>query len=136
VGREAVLDDLPVLDFVTPLPGFPDLVRFVLVQLAGGEDDAVMFELRSLDDPDLRFLVANPTAFFPDYNVELDETACADLGLTDGSDALILVLLTIGDDLATATANLMAPVVVNARTRSAAQVILAGAEWPVRAALV
>lgn len=134
MGNLSEVEDLPAIDFVSPMPGFPHLTTFVLVQLAG--DDGAMFELRSLDDPNVRFLVANPTAFFPDYAVELSETACSDLGLTDGSDALILVVLTIGDDLTTTTANLMAPVVVNGRNRSAAQVILTGADWPVRAALV
>jgi flagellar assembly factor FliW len=129
-----VAEELPVIDFVTPLPGFPEHERFCLVRLAG--DDGVLYELRSLSDPALRFLVAVPTAFFPDYAVDLDQAACDELGLEDVADALVLVVLTVGVDLASTTANLMAPVVVNARTRSAAQVILAGADWPVRAVLV
>jgi len=51
------------------------------------------------------------------------------------ADALVLVLLTMGGDDAATTANLLAPVVVNARTRKAAQVILSGSDWPVRAAV-
>jgi flagellar assembly factor FliW len=45
------------------------------------------------------------------------------------------VLLTLGREPASTTANLLAPVVVNARTRAAAQVILSGTDWPVRAAV-
>lgn len=150
--------DVPEIDLVHSLPGFPDLTRFVLVRLgadepggeggsdgdcgsdgpggSGGFDETVLYELRSLEQPDVRFLVAVPTAFFPDYQFELDESSCADLGLEDSADALVLVLLTIGDDAASTTANLLAPVVINARTRSAAQVILSGTDWPVRAAVV
>jgi len=130
------VEELPELHFVRPLPGFGDLRRFVLVQLSGTEGaDSVLFELRSLEEPAVRFVAAVPTAFFPDYAFDLGEDDCADLGLSDESDALVLVLLTMGGDAAATTANLLAPVVVNARTRKAAQVILSGSDWPVRAAV-
>ena len=154
---------IPELHFVRPLPGFASLTRYALVRidpgaaLAGeekiissddvaaeqgvsgqaGEQDAefppAVFELRSLQAPDVRFLVANPGAFFPDYGFELDSEAAEDLGLRNSEDAVTLVVLTIGDDAASTTANLLAPVVVNARNRSAAQIILSGTDWPVRA---
>ena len=139
------VEELPELTFVRPLPGFGDLRRFVLVDLeppgdrAGEGSEAVLFELRSLEDPAVRFLVAAPAAFFPDYAFELDETECAALGLDDEADALVLVLSPSGTNARRhrpTTANLLAPVVVNVGTRAAAQVILAGTDWPVRAAVV
>ena len=153
----SVRHHLPELEFVRPLPGFPELGRYVLVRLdespaapdegvpadgdADGEGEgepevAVLYELRSVQDPAVRFLVGVPTAFFPDYAFDLDEASCLELGLQAAEDALVLVILTIGDDSASTTANLLAPVVINARTRSAAQVILSGSAWPVRAAVV
>jgi flagellar assembly factor FliW len=143
--------ELPDLEFVRPMPGFPQLTRFVLVRLAAdpgdgsdgsdgsegseGSDAAMLYELRSLQEPQVRFLVAAPGPFFPDYTIELDENACAELDLHDPDDALVLVVLTVDPDAGGATANLLAPVVVNARTRHAAQVILSGTDWPVRAAV-
>jgi flagellar assembly factor FliW len=127
---------LPELQFVRPMPGFADLTRFVLVRL--GEPDgaaSVLYELRSVEQPAVRFLVGVPTAFFPDYAVELDEPECEQLALTEADDALVLVILTVAADARQTTANLLAPVVINARTRSAAQVILSGSDWPVRAAV-
>ena len=47
----------------------------------------------------------------------------------------VLVMLTVGRDIAGTSANLLAPIVINARTRVAAQVILTGSDWPVRAPL-
>jgi len=130
--------ELPEIRFVRPVPGFPGLTRFVLVRLGDEVDDddtAVLYELRSVERPEVCFMVAVPAAFFPDYDVELDAHACDDLGLSDAGDALVLVVLTIGSDPSATTANLLAPVVVNARTRAAAQVILSGSEWSVRAAV-
>jgi flagellar assembly factor FliW len=130
------VEEVPELSFVRPLPGFGDLRRFVLVELPADEGgDLLLFELRSLEEPAVRFLCAAPTPFFPDYAFELDEAECADLDLRDEADALVLVLLTIGHGEAPTTANLLAPVVVNVRTRAAAQVILSGTDWPVRAAV-
>ncbi|MBL8930952.1 MAG: flagellar assembly protein FliW [Kineosporiaceae bacterium] len=149
--EQAGESELPLLTFVRPLPGFAETTRFALVRLdhaesdADGESsdsliadpaDAVIFELRSLEAPDVRFLVAAPNAFFPDYAFDLDEDTVLDLGLASAEDALVLVVLTVGADAASTTANLLAPVVVNARNRSAAQVILSGTDWPVRAAVV
>ncbi len=132
----AAVEEVPELSFVRSLPGFGDLRRFVLVELPTDDGgDPVLFELRSLEEPAVRFLCAAPTAFFPDYAFDLEEAECAELGLRDEADALVLVLLTIGRDAAPTTANLLAPVVVNARTRAAAQVILSGTDWPVRAAV-
>jgi len=135
--------ELPVLRFVHPMPGFPDHAEFLLVALeenagedgAGGDGDdaaAVFYELRSLTEPGLRFLVAVPGAFFSEYDVEVDDETCEALELSDAGDALVLVVITLGSD---PTANLLAPVVINSRTRRAAQVILSGTEWPVRAPL-
>jgi flagellar assembly factor FliW len=131
---EPVADELPEIRLVRPIPGFPDLTRFVLVRL-GDEagEEALLYELRSVEAPEVRFLVAVPDAFFGDYVVELDDATCAELELEQADDALVLVLLTISGDGASTTANLLAPIVINARLRVAAQVILTGAEWPVRA---
>jgi flagellar assembly factor FliW len=140
---DPVTSEMPEITFVRPLPGFPDSTRYVLVRLGaepddegGDEAETTMYELRCVEQPAARFLVAVPTAFFPEYGFDLDEGVCAELALADAQEALVLVLLTIGDDVASTTANLLAPVVINARTRSAAQVILSGTDWPVRAAVV
>jgi flagellar assembly factor FliW len=158
-GAEENQEMVPALSFVRPIPGFTDLRQFVLVRLepeaaaepapgsasgsasglagdeaapAGG-GESPLYELRSLERPEVRFMMAVPGAYFSDYEIELDDQECGDLGLTASVDALVLVMLTVGPDAASTTANLLAPVVINARTRAAAQVILTGSDWPVRA---
>lgn len=142
---------LPELEFVHPIPGFSELRRFLLVRLDeedngtsgapvgpledAGERSSMIYELRSIERSDVRFMVAAPDAFFTGYEIELNDEDCGDLGLASPGDALVLVMLTVGLDAASTTANLLAPVVVNAKTRAAAQVILSGSDWPVRAPL-
>jgi flagellar assembly factor FliW len=124
--------ELPSLDFVHPIPGFPDHRRFVLVQL---DDKGLLCALRSLDDPALRFLVVSPATFFPDYAPEIDAETQEMLGIADAEDALVLLVVTPGASAAEATANLLAPVIVATRTRRAAQVVLTGRDLSVRAPL-
>lgn len=122
----------PVLRFENGLPGFPEARGFVLVRL---DEAGTVFSLRSVDDETLRFLAVPPATFFPDYAPEIPDDAAAALGLSDAADALVLLLVTCQTGLADATANLMAPVIVNVHSHAAAQVVLAGSELPLHAPL-
>ena len=120
---------LPELAMSGGMAGFPDAKRYALVEVP---EASPLFLLRSLDEPGLEFVVVPPAVFFPDYAPEVDDASAARLALTDAQDALLLVVLTVND--AGATANLLAPILINQRTRAAAQVVLHG-DWPLRAPL-
>lgn len=123
--------DLPVIEMVQPMPGFDDERRFTLVKL---DDDGMLCALTCLDS-DLRFLVVSPTPFFPDYAPEIDDDVAQRLELMTADDALVLLVLTAGESLASSTANLIAPIVVNRNTYRAAQVVLDHQDLPLAAPL-
>jgi flagellar assembly factor FliW len=125
--------DLPVLEFVAPMPGFPAQRRFVLVQM---DDAGLLYSLTSIDAPELRFLVVPPAPFFADYEVDVDDESLVALGLPDAEDLLVLLVLTAGETPADTTANLMAPIVVAQSSRRAVQLILGASGLPVRAPLL
>ena len=127
-----VVEEIPVIELVEAMPGFPDRTRFALVRL---DEDGVLCSLKSVEDPDLRFLVVPPTVFFPDYAPEIDDTVVAALRIERAEDVLVLVVVNPGEQASSATANLLAPVVVNTVSRQATQVVL-GEDLPVRAPLV
>lgn len=113
--------EIPVIELAQPLPGFPGLERFALVQV---DDDGMLCSLTSLDEPGLRFLVVPPAPFFPDYSPEVDEAVLTDLRSSSIEDLVVLCVLTAGESLASTTANLAAPVVLDTSTRRAVQVVL------------
>ncbi|MEP9362238.1 flagellar assembly protein FliW [Nocardioides sp. CN2-186] len=125
--------EIPVIEMVRPMPGFPDHRRFALVQFDASSD---LCSLTSLDEPDLRFLVVPPSAFFPDYAPEVGDDVVEDLGIGEAADVLVLVVLTPGASLEETTANLAAPVLVNPATRRAGQVVLDELGLPVAAPLL
>ena len=122
-----------ILDFAGGLPGFADLRRFALVRWGG--DNSPLCLLKSIDRPEIEFVVAPPAVFFPDYEPELDDGTAERLGLSEADDALMLVILTVEKPPESATANLMGPIVVNKNTLDAAQVVLADSGYELRAPL-
>jgi flagellar assembly factor FliW len=128
--------ELPVIEFVRPIPGFPDHHRFVLTRVA--DDNDVLFVLRAIDPPAVRFLVVAPAPFFPDYAPEIDDDTLTLLDVRDADEAerlLVLLVVSVGTDDGAATANLLAPILVDQVSRRAVQAVLTGDGLPLRAPL-
>src|SRR4051812_20207054 len=85
--------ELPVIEMVRRMPGFPDQRRFALVRLDPGGD---LCSLTSLDEPEVRFLVVPPARFFPEYAPEVEDDVLADLEIGSADDVLVLVVLNAG----------------------------------------
>ena len=114
------LPDDSVLEFTRPILGFPGLDKYALFK---EDPEAPLFWLQSLQDPGVSFLLVDPTSV-AEYVVESKEIDSAGLDLKGPSEALVLAIVTLKNPWKESTANLRAPVVVNTRTRKAAQVVL------------
>jgi flagellar assembly factor FliW len=123
----------PEIEFVAPIMGFDQHKRFSLIAL---DEDGDLFSLRCLDDPDFRLVVMAPGRFFPGYTPEIDDDTVAALDLRDASEAAVLCVVNPGTDLASATANLLAPVVINHRSLRAAQTVLVGTDLSLKTPLM
>ena len=121
------------LRFVEPLPGFDEEEAFTL---SGIDPDGVLYALRSVRDPSLRFVLSPAETFFVDYRPDLGAGVPAALGSASGADLRLLVMLTIGSGLLDATANLRAPIVVATETGNAMQVVLDDESLSMRAPIV
>src|SRR5437763_14139476 len=126
--------DTAELVFESGLPGFPDAHRFTLIRW--GDEDSPFSIMRSLDHDGLEFVVVPPMVFFPDYEPEVDDSTAERLELERGEDAIVLAMVTLGEQAADATANLLGPIVVNRHTNRAAQAVLANSGYEVRTPLV
>ena len=124
----------PSITFPDGLVGFAGPQRFVLVQWGG--DDSPFSLLRAVDDEALAFVVVPPAVFFPDYEPEIDDDTAAVVGLQSADDALVLVIVTVPDQVQDATANLLGPLVINTVTLHGVQAVLNPDRWPSRRLLV
>jgi flagellar assembly factor FliW len=132
---DATEDQLVAID--GGLLGFPDATSFVRLPV----DDAEGWEwLQSTNDGDLAFLVISAFRFFPDYDIELPEGDVTALELDDPSDADVLALVTIRHTeeggIASVTANLLGPLVINHRTGVGRQVVLSDSQHSTRQPVV
>ncbi|HEY0951744.1 MAG TPA: flagellar assembly protein FliW [Nocardioides sp.] len=125
--------DLPVIELVRPMPGFQDLRRFALVRL---DDAGDLCRLTSVEEPELSFLVVPPGRFFPDYAPAVDDAVLEELEIRSAEDVLLLVVLNAGGSLASTTANLAAPVLVNTASRRGGQIVLDDLDLPLAAPLL
>jgi flagellar assembly factor FliW len=121
---------MPTINMAVPMPGFPAHREFVLVRL---NDEGLLYAFTSVDDPGLRFLVAPPEPFFPDYAPEIENEVFAALNTKDPDRLLVMVVITAGVN--ETTANLLAPIIVDRDSRRAMQVVLSDGKMPVRAVM-
>ena len=119
------------LEFVAAPPGMMALRAFALDAL---DESGALFAMRSTEADGVRLFVVPPRVYVPDYAPAIDAGTRAALELGDDAPVL-LVVVHPGKDGEPPTANLLAPVAVNARTGAALQVVLED-DWPLRAPLV
>jgi flagellar assembly factor FliW len=110
-----------VITFKAGIPGFEKYREFVLVQIP----EYLPFEwLICADGSALRFAVINPLMFEPDYAPNIQKGQLEDLQIEKPEDVLLYVIVTIKDNPADSTANLVGPVVINKTKRMGKQVII------------
>jgi flagellar assembly factor FliW len=112
------------LEFPCGLPGFEERRRFVAVTFAKSEP---LVYLQSLEDQDLCFITMPILAVDPRYRLTVSAEDLEQVGLPTtrqpriGKDVFCLTVLSIRET--GPTANLLAPLVVNLRTRKAVQAV-------------
>jgi len=123
---------VPVVHFAAGIPGFPHIQDWALVRL---DEMGSVFDLYALDGSGTRFVAVPSFSFFPDYAPEIGDDIAEQLELADETDALVLLIVTVGADLPSSTANLAAPVIVNSTKLKGAQVVLEDTTLSLRAPL-
>ena len=129
-GAISVEDDR-IMNFAAGLLGFPDHRQFALIQT--GEEN-YFFWLQSVEDPNLAFVITDPSTFFQEYAVPVREETQKEIELDEPSDAQTFVICNkVGEWL---TGNLLGPLVINVRNRKGSQVVLTDKKWTTRQPLL
>lgn len=115
-----------VVTFPNGLPGFLEEKEFVVIPFS---EVGTFFILQSVHTPDLGFVLTNPFPIFPDYDFNLENQVVDTLELDSAEDVTVYTVLTMADPFHSTTANLQAPVVINAKKNLGKQVILTGSPY-------
>lgn len=121
------IDETKVINFPKGIPGFEQLRSFFILPVEGTED---IHWLHAVEDPAVALLVIDPFKFFQGYSFEIPDSDIEELSLQVPSEALVLAVITVPEDNpGGATANLVAPIVINTRLNRGKQVILTGSPY-------
>lgn len=119
-----------VITFPAGLPGLPkELTTFELVALA---EDSPFFFLQAKQDEAVGLVILNPFAVFPDYEFELPEEDARALKIGAPEQVAVFCIVNASRGIKEATVNLLGPVVVNADTGAARQVVLSDGRYSIR----
>lgn len=119
-----------VIHFPEGMIGFDRMQDYVVINTKEGSP---FRWLQSLEEPKLAFLVSLPETFMESYAPEIKDEEAQSIGLTAETEHLVFVTTTIpAGKPKEATANLVAPIVVNLQTRKAKQVILDSEAYTIR----
>lgn len=126
---ELEVSDNEIYTFPKGIPGFEEQMLFFIVS---PEEDEPFSFLQSVADGDLVFVIADPFLFRSDYDIELPESALAELQIESADQLMLRSIITIREDLDKATINLVAPIVFNVDTKVGKQVVLATSSYTTR----
>lgn len=129
-GEVEIEEDKTIL-FPEGIPGFEGEQRFIL--LNEGLEGTPFWWLQSAAMEELCFLTVEPARVFPEYDFEIPVDVRQLLRVADFPTLQALAILTVRDgDLAKATVNLKAPVLVNPEANLGVQLILEHERFGIR----
>jgi flagellar assembly factor FliW len=118
-----------VIEFPSGMPGFPGLHRWLFLTL---ESQPSFVWLQSLDDLGVALPTANPWMIFENYDPTMPAYVFGLLDIQSATEFTYLCVTVVSQGAEEMSMNLAAPIVVNLRTRKAAQVILEGSPYSVK----
>lgn len=118
-----------VLHFDDGIPGFEGLRSFILLSV----DEYTPFKwLQSLDDTDIAFVIIDPKVVVKDYKVEINEEAIRLLDIKDINHLLVFAIVVIPEEIEKMTANLKAPIIINAENNKGMQILLDNDDYMIK----
>lgn len=132
VFGEIEIDDSKIICFPAGIIGFPEMKDFALVfDEEKGKNTPIKW-LQSLQEPEFAMPVMDPLLIVKDYNPEVEDNYLISLGEMTAEDTLVLVTVTVPKDMSKMSINLQAPIIINADSKKAIQIIVNTEQYPVK----
>lgn len=128
---EVEFDPSQVIHFPEGLIGLDNLKKFIVMP---NKKEGPLFWIQSVDDPEFAFVVTDPTSFFPDYNVAINDVERKKLQLDNDDEYFILSIVSVSPEREI-TLNLAGPIIYSPMTNMAFQGILEDKRFDVKTPL-
>jgi flagellar assembly factor FliW len=126
---ELTYAETDVIEFPWGIPGFPNHRKWLLLTF---EEHPNFVWMQSLDDVKVAVPTADPYWIFEGYDPKLPGYAFLALEISNPEDFTMLCVVVVTKNAEEMTMNLMAPIVVNLKTRRARQVMLENSSYSVK----
>jgi flagellar assembly factor FliW len=120
-----------LLHFPAGMIGLPNLRHFIVMP---NKKNGPLFWIQCTDDPDMAFVLTDPTNFFLDYRISPDANERQCLHIDENEDCFVLTVVTVPPDQ-NITLNLAAPILYAPKTNRAMQIILEGTNFSAKTPL-
>ncbi|MDV2684290.1 flagellar assembly protein FliW [Alkalihalophilus lindianensis] len=121
-----------IIHFEKGIPAFESEQTFVLLPF---EEGTPFYVLQSTTTVEVAFIVINPFQFVPDYQVKLPDATIEQLEITSEEEVATFIMLTVHEPFQETTANLQAPVIINATKQKGKQLLLSNSEYETKHAI-
>jgi flagellar assembly factor FliW len=127
---EVEIDESTIITFPSGILGFPNYKKYAIIDV---DENSPLKWLQSVEEPTLAFVITNPNLFYDSYVVDAWRKDLEDIKVDEAADVIVLVLVTVpNDDPAQMTANLKGPVLINAKTHLAKQLIVDNPDYDIK----
>lgn len=128
---EITIEDDKIINFPNGIIGFPDLTDFAMIHDEESGLGSIHW-LQSIQEPGFSMPVMDPLNVKNDYNPEVEDELLKPLGKLNPDELLVLVTVTVPQDLTKMSVNLKGPIIINAGDKKACQIIIEGDEYQVK----
>ena len=129
---EINLSEDKIISLERGLIGFDEYKRFTLLYDNEKEERPAISWLQSLDEPSLALPVVSPLLVKPDYKPVVEDELLMNIGELTEENIIILLTLTVPENIKDMTANLKAPIIINSDTRKGVQLIVENQDYEVK----
>lgn len=129
---EVNLDEEKVITFDEGLIGFEDCKRYTILYNNEEGGNTTISWLQSLDVPELALPVISPLSVMADYNPIVEDEVLQPLGELTEENIIILLTLSVPSDITKMSANLKAPLIINADTKKGCQIIAENPDYVIK----
>ena len=128
---EVEYDPAQAIEFPHGLLGFENLRQFIVMPK---RKEGPLFWIQSVEDPEIAFVLTDPTRFYLDYLIAPDAGERAKLGIGQDDECNVLVVVTVPPSREI-TLNLLAPILFAPKTMRCLQVVLENSPFSTRVPL-
>lgn len=126
--------DLPeekILTFDRGLIGLSDYKQYTILYDVEKEETNICW-LQSVDEPTLALPIIKPLLVKEDYNPVVEDELLTHIGELTEENLVIFLTMTVPSDITQMSVNLKAPIIINADTRKAAQIMVENQDYEVK----